>query len=172
MLKLTVKMRRFVDGLLLSNGLNFKAAALRAGYSQNSEDALAVQAHRLAHDSRIQAALQEETERRLKSGQLMASRVLLDIANNEGYSPSDRLKAASSILDRTGHSPVQKHQVEHKHVIDEEEAVAQITRLCGLMGLDPKKLLGNVPTIEGQAEDVSDVEEYTEKSEEGLEGLW
>lgn len=172
MLKLTPKMRRFVDSLLVSDGVNFTRAALDAGYSQNSMEALAVTAHRLAHDTRIQAAIQEETARRLKSGQLMASRVLIDIAKNESVEPKDRLKAVNSILDRTGHSAVQKHETTVKHTMDEGEIVGRITQLCTLMGLDARKMIGRTLQIEGQAEEITEPEQYdAEGSTEGLEDV-
>lgn len=173
MLRLTTRMRKFVDSLVISDGLNFTRAAIDAGYSQNSPEALAVQAHRLAHDTRIQEAIKEETARRLKSGGLLASRVLMDIARNETFSPGDRIKAVNSILDRGGHSAVQKHETTVHHVMDEEEVVGRIKHLCSMMGLDARMLIGRALYIDGELEELPEPEQSDEEegSTEGLEDV-
>lgn len=137
---LTPKMRAFVQAMLDLGMTNHTRCAMIAGYSAASEGALRVAGHRLAHDERVQAAIQEEAGRRMKSGAIMATNVLQTIAETQGH--KDQLKAALAILDRSGLHAVSESRQTHEVVFDEKGAVVKIVELCKLTGQDPQKLLG------------------------------
>lgn len=158
----TDRMRAFVYAMLDSGCSNHFLAAKSAGYIGN-ENTLRVTAHRLAHDERVQAALQEEARRRLMTGSILAVNALLDIVSNPAH--KSRLQAANSILDRTGLHGLIEQKVTHEHTIDDKKAIARIRELALTLGVDPVKLLGTVGVVDA---------EFTEipaATDEGLEDL-
>ena len=139
--------------------------AAAAGYSAGPEgsSALRVTAHRLAHDEKIQAAIQEEARRRMKAGSIMAASVLLNIAGNPAH--KDQLKAATQLLDRSGLHALSEHKVTVENTpADEKAMVARITELAKKLDIDPKKLLGERGIV-------VDAEYEIVESGDGLEDL-
>lgn len=148
------RMRRFVIALLELGGIDNTRAARLAGYLGN-ERGLRVQAHALAHDSRILEAIDEEARRRLHSGTIMAVSVLLQIAAGKiSAKVSERLKAVDMMLNRVGISEKTEHTVKVENVGTTDEAMLRrIVHLAGQSGMDPIKLLGfnpGLPIVEAE----------------------
>lgn len=158
------RQRAFVIALLENGDNNHTRAAQDAGFAAGSQNSLRVQAHRLAHDPGIQAAMDEEARRRLNSGKIMAVSSLLTLAKSAAKD-SDKLKAIEMVLNRTG----LPNQSEHKVTVNDvsktdEEMIARIELLAGKLGIDATKLLGHDRPA------VIDVE-FTEVAEHDATGL-
>ena len=163
MRSLSPHMRRFVMCLLEHGGDNYTRAAIAAGYATSGAAAVG---SRLAHDERIQDAMEEEARKRLKSGALLATSVLLDTIRNPTVQTKDKLKAIDMVLNRVGLHPLTEHKVTHEHTVDDADLIAKVKRLSGELGLDAQKLLGNAGVIEGEFKEVSNA-----PLPAGLEGL-
>ena len=128
MLALPEQRRRFVIAYTQSVSGNATEAARLAGYSDSSEGAK-VAAHRLLHDERIVAAIQEWTERAVFGrGAYIGIQALIEIAADPEH--RDRFKAADSLADRTGFARQTNHQVrvenaDTRHTADLLEAIGQ-----------------------------------------------
>jgi len=150
--------RTFVSVYLEQGGANAERAAAAAGYG-GTAGSLAQAAHRLTHNLRVQAAMKEEAEKRLKAGSILASSVLIEIASDRMH--KDRFKAAVELLNRAGLIV----QTEHKVIVEDnrltDEIVQGIVAMAERLQIDPKKLLGSVPTTTAEPKDVVDAE-YTE----------
>lgn len=164
----------FVAALMEIGTNQYSRAAAMAGYSATNKNALAVTGHRLAHDVRIQAAIQEESRRRLTGALALASSVLVDVIENQKNRPSDRLRAVEMLFNRTGlHATTEQViAVTHK-TVDDDALEGRIIALAGQLGLDPARLLGPnskfgknplAPT------EILDLEDFS-PSAEGLEDL-
>ena len=138
----TDRMRNFVGAMLETGGVNHTRCAKLAGYTGTDEN-LRVTGHRLAHDERIQAAIQEEGGRRLKSGVGIAVAFLHEAIDNTTYSVKDRLRAAEMLLNRSGLPAVTEQKVKVEHTMSEGDIVKRIEMLANKMGLDPQKLIGD-----------------------------
>lgn len=93
--------RAFVIHFVMTGGANQAESAFQAGYgSGNSNNALAVTAHRLIRRPRILAALKEEAEKSMKTCVILATDVLRQIAMDPSH--RDRFKAAVELLNRSG----------------------------------------------------------------------
>lgn len=107
MRSLTPKMRAFVQAMVGNPGCNRSKAAEAAGYSATSAVGLRVTVHRLMHDERVLAAMDELTVNRLQSTTLVAAAALEQIISSRRTEDRDKLKAIGMVLDRTGHSATQ-----------------------------------------------------------------
>jgi phage terminase small subunit len=132
--------RRFVIALLETGASNNTVAAGLAGYG-GTEGSRRVMAHNLAHNPKVQAAIKEEADRRLRAGALLAASALVEIAGNPMH--KDRFKASVELLNRAGLIV----QTEHKVIVEDnrlsEEIEQGIIALSQRLGVDPTKLLGN-----------------------------
>jgi phage terminase small subunit len=164
MLALTEMQQRFVYALVEYGGDATKAAA-HAGYSKGNGNHQSVAAHRNMHDPRVLLAIREEADKRIRGGALLGASVLIELTK---YADKDsvRLKAAVELLNRTGLSFVQKHEVVHKDERSDRELEAYITLIARKHGLRPVELLGYDPEKEAIDADFEDV-----TGEEGLEDL-
>lgn len=147
MSRLNERQRRFVWALLDQRKRNLGMAARKAGYCVTSWGGQRVAGHRLSHDERVMAAIQEEASRRLESSAYMAADVLVQIASNPQESSKERRAAAIALLDRSGHGASQNINV-HKTVEDRTGAAmaARIEAFAKKLGMDPQGLLGvNAP---------------------------
>jgi hypothetical protein len=115
----------------LGYGAQVKAAK-RAGFgsSTSSAKSWSVIASRLAHDEKIQAAIREEDEKRIRASAPRALRALGRLIENPGH--KDHGRAIGMVMDRV-------HPAEQRHVLDvnvrvdhDAEAVAQLRMLKGL----------------------------------------
>lgn len=152
---LTDKQRRFVVNMLELGGGpgKYLDCAVRAGYS-GEKNSLAQTVHRLVHDEKIQNALQEEAKRRLKAGAVMAVSGLLQLAEEEGISPKDRLRAYEMILNRTGLPSQTEQKVTVEHRMSDHELVNRVQQLAKTLGIDPAKLLP-APVEEAEYVDIT-----------------
>lgn len=164
---LTDRMKMFVIATFASDSRGSATAAARlAGYKDNP-NALKVTAHRLAHDSRIQAAILEEASRRMQFGTAMATTVLHEILLDTGAAHKDRLKAAAMILDRGGLHAMTEHKVSVEHTMGRDEKLLKLADLALSHGLDPKTLLGSLTDVSPKEREVIEGKLLGKSTEEG-----
>lgn len=161
MARLRVRQRAFVMHLLDLGGRKNTEAARRAGYSGN-ENTVTVTAYRLTHDPLVLAAIKEEGEKRMHSGAILATSVLLEVAGDVLH--KDRVKAALAILDRIGLHAQSEHKVTVTNTGDEKAMVERITQLALQLGIEPQRLLGGPAPIDAEFVEVM-------TGTEGLEDL-
>ena len=99
MLALSPMMRRYVVMWCEHPNFGPKALAKAAGY-QGDDNCLAVTGHRVSHDKKVLAAMDEEASKRLRYGGVIGVAAVVKIALNEAH--KDHLKAALALMDRTG----------------------------------------------------------------------
>lgn len=161
MLALSEKQRLFVINMVELGGgpTKYAECARRAGYSPSDGD-MRQQVYKLVHSEKIQAALEEEAKRRLKTGMVQAVSGLLALAEKcQDTDPKVALKAYEAILNRTG-LPVQtekKVTVEHK--MSDKELMDRVGKLGHDLGVDISKLLPAPDVVEGEFVEVTPVEE-------------
>lgn len=165
---LTPERRLFVLTVLDAPTISYSAAYARCFPGAQSPGAIRVSAWRVAHDPRVLAAFQEEASKRLQAGAILGASVLIEIAQDPLH--KDRLKAASTLLNRIGLHEKTEHKTTVEHTLNSEQMIAEITTLAKTLGLDPAKLIGQnsphalaAPTIDAEFEEVG--------STEGLEDL-
>lgn len=142
MAALTKRQQSFVRAMLEVGGRagDYARCALAAGFT-GSPNVIRVTAHRLAHDTKVLAALKEEADKRIRSGALLGASVLLEIASDQMH--KDRFRAATELLDRSGLMVITEHKVTVDHSnSSEKEMVARIADMAAQLGIDPKRLLG------------------------------
>jgi len=159
------RQRKFVVAMLDGGGTKYSRYAQIAGYSGDAE-ALASTGHRLAHDTKILAAIQEEGIRRVRASVGMATSQLVTLAETAPLH-KDRLKAIEMILNRSGLHALTEHKVTVEHPTDPLSIVERIATLANKLGIDPKKLLGN----NAQTESAPVVDAEFTEVEAGTEGL-
>ncbi len=144
MTELSPMMRQFVLAILQTGCSQAKAAEL-AGYTGNAAT-LKATGWRLAHDDRVQAAIQEEARKLIRDTAGMAIGVIADIAQDRTLPPRDRLKAAVELLNRSGLHPHTEHHVTVERQRQQTTAalVERVRALAGHFGLDAPKLLAAV----------------------------
>jgi len=140
MKELTEPQRRFVTAYVENGGSNEADAAYRAGYGSTPGDCASI-ANRMLRAPRILTAIREEADKRLKSGAILASSVLVEIASNRMH--RDQYKAAVELLNRAGLVVEGVSRVIVEDHRTEEEIVRRIADLADKLGIDPKKLLGS-----------------------------
>lgn len=116
--------------------LNATEAALRAGYSENSAYA---QGHALLKNVEIQARItallderRAEQQRQFINANDQAIAALLDVVNNPRCAAQARVSAAVAILDRGGHSVVNKSLIKGEITYAElthEQRIERVTYL-------------------------------------------
>ena len=136
---LSPMMRQFVLALLQTGCTQAKAAEL-AGY-KGGPNTWKAMGWKLAHDSRVQAALHEEAQKLIRTTAVMAIGVVTEIAQDRAVNPKDRLKAALELLNRSGLHAQTEHRVTLERV-DDAAKIEQIRLLADRLGLDVTKLLG------------------------------
>lgn len=99
MLAISPNQRRFVVALLETGGTDETLAARMAGYG-GTDNATRVAAYRLAHNPKVQAAIREEADRRLRAGAVLGASAIREIAGDKFH--KDRFKAAVELLNRSG----------------------------------------------------------------------
>jgi hypothetical protein len=153
---LSERQQAFVMAMITLGTMNHIEAAKAAGYGQGTKYNIRFYAYRLAHDEKIQAAISEESSRRLNSGKPMAVAGLLKMAEDGDLEPQYRLKAFEMVMNRTGlHATTeQKVQMTYKDETS-EEMTKQITLIAQQLGVDASKLLG-APTVDAEFTEVKD----------------
>jgi phage terminase small subunit len=143
MLALSERRRAFVIKYLeMGVKANATEAARLAGYVD--DPTAKVSAHRLLHDERVIAAIQEEARKRLQAGTLVATAYVLEVITDEKADPKDRLKASLALMDRGGLPGQSEHQVTVTRKVDRAEVIADIRRVCASFGMDPAIALGRL----------------------------
>lgn len=148
MLALTERQQRFVLACLMTGRDNNAEHARMAGYI-GTPATIAVTGFRVAHDPKVLAAMLEEATKRMHSGVLLATSRLMHLAAN-AKEEKDQLKAISMILNRAGLHEKTEHKLTVKHETNEAEMLKQIERMAEFLGVDPKKLTGNVAILDGE----------------------
>jgi phage terminase small subunit len=133
--------RQFVFALIQSGCSQSKAAEL-AGYRGGPNTWKAV-GWRLAHDSRVQAAIHEEAQKLIRTTSVMAIKVIEDLASDRKVKPEVRLKAATELLNRSGLHAQTEHKVTVERHLDDQQLVNRIVGLARDLDLDPRQLLGS-----------------------------
>ena len=111
---LNERQRAFVEAMFdLGANATYVEAARRAGYPDDGGSSIRVQAHRLAHSDKVQAAFREEAERRVTALLPTAHGGIQAILANPSH--PDHFKAIKHTQALAGFSPTQKHEVVHKH---------------------------------------------------------
>ena len=163
MLALSPMMRRYVVMWCEHPNFGPKALAKAAGY-QGDDNCLAVTGHRVSHDKKVLAAMDEEASKRLRYGGAIGVAAVVKIALNEAH--KDHLKAALALMDRTGRHAMSEHKVvvDDKRPETKAELIAAIKRVAGEAGLDDgavQKLIGvdvgNV--VDAEFEEIPNVED-------------
>lgn len=131
--------RRFVIALCEQTHRDYSAAYRAAGYGAEEGVSLRNCASKMAHDERIQEALQEEAGRRLKALLPMALSRAEEILADPQH--KDSAKIALGVLDRSGLGAV----VQHQHIVglaDDTAMLARIKMLAERNGIPLENLLG------------------------------
>lgn len=165
----TDRMRHFVIAMhehSMAGDESPMRAAQAAGYSGNTFT-LAVTGHRLSHDSRIQAAMLEEGQRRLGALIPVAANTLAQLIR-EGK-PSQKLRAIGMVMNRAGLPEKTEHKVVVTHQLTEEEQIARIHYLANLAGVDATLLLGQAAVVELQQLDAETVPTVEAEFEEDFQ---
>lgn len=140
---LTKRKRNFVIALCSQVGRpNFSQAYRDAGYGGESQNATHVEAHRLAHDPRIQAAIMAWARATASTeGLLIATNALLEEASNP-QSPM-RIKAAEGILNRIGFHAKTEQVLTVERVEKPDDLTAQrLARVARKLGITLDELVG------------------------------
>lgn len=156
MLALNDRQRKFVLAVIAlgRDGIeNYAQAAREAGYSDHMERCK-VTGHILSHDARVQAALLEESKKRvILAASVIAMPVAVKIAMSEGVSARDRLRACEMLFNRGGMPAQTEHKVTVEHKAPRQ--IAELAaRLAAELGIDRERLIGlneaAAPVIEGE----------------------
>jgi phage terminase small subunit len=161
--------RKFVQALMNQGTRNATQAAAAAGYSQESQGSLRVQAHDLMHDEAVQEAIQEEARRRITTMLPLALETVASIMENPQEGGATRLKAATTVMDRSGVHAVSERINREEPLERDPDQVKRIMALAQILGVPIEQLLGrrlSHPTLM-----ITDAVEEPMTSMEGLEGL-
>lgn len=136
------KQRAYIDALFeVPPGRGAMVAAARVAGYQGDPHALTATANRLMRDPRIQAAIAEETKRRIRALGPASVSAITDIIADPLH--RDRLKASLAVIEKIEPSITRlQGEIHHTHeVIDHnKEAVAQLRTLQSL-GVAEDKLI-------------------------------
>ncbi len=109
MAALNERQRQFVYAMF-EPGRNYSDAARAAGYTD--EGGIRVQAHRLAHNPKVQAAMREEAENLIGGVLPLAHASMVDILKNPAH--QDHAKMIKHAQALAGITPTQRVEVHHK----------------------------------------------------------
>jgi len=139
------RQRMFVVALVDQGGRNASRAYREAGYTAANENVARVGAHRLSHDAAVQAAIREQSFKRMGAAGLAATSFLVDVLNSDdpNVKVGTKLKAAAMIMNRTGLHETTEHVVTTEKKLNEQEKIDRIILTAEKLGIDPKTLLGN-----------------------------
>jgi len=159
MAALTDLQRKFIYAMYQSPQQTPTEWARTAGYSDNGGSMIRVQAHKLWHDERIQAAILEEGQRLCRGVAPLALRTVMEIMTNPQELGSTRLRASEFFAVRGGVHTVTEQKVSHEIVLNDEQKIERLRVLEAKLGLDPGRLVGRTlalrkPAIEAEYEEV------------------
>lgn len=156
MRQLNDRQRRFVCALAVTGG-DHREAYVWAGYDCKNPNSQSAAASRLAALPYVEEAMKEEALRRLKGSAIMAVSTLVQIAGPRSVSKDkDKIAASIALLDRVkGFAGKTEHTI--IHALDEktaDELIDFIRLTAKENGLDANKLLGHMPVIDAEFEEV------------------
>lgn len=152
--------RAFVEYHVATGGRN-AGVAYMAAYPECTKEACRAAASRLMRDPRVLAAFREEADKRVQGHTILATDLLMTIAENPQH--KDQFRAIVEILNRAGMIVATRHEVEVTDNRSTEEIISLVKRLAEKANLPVEQLLGN----SSGAIDA----EFEELSNEGLEDL-
>jgi hypothetical protein len=127
--------------MVASGGRGGNAAACRAaGFAGTTPGSMKVIAHRVFHDPRMLAALDELGREFLRGGAPDAISVMFEIMGDQTH--KDRLKAAMCIINYA-HPAQTAHHVTVEHV-DDRRMVDFARKLATELGIEADKLVGRI----------------------------
>ena len=171
MRELSPSRQAFVEAVLLLGTDNFARAAEIAGYAAEGRTSLAVTAHRLAHNDKVQRAIQEESKRRMVGMLPLAIGHVRAIMENS-TSDNMRLRAAQTIMDRGGMAIQSEQKITIKREDNSGEQIERIVKLAKNLGLDPQALLGQYGVkVDAGGLVIEGTVEPADPGSEGLEDL-
>ena len=152
------RQRAFVIAFLQSGGQNATEAARQAGYEDSK--ATRITATRLAHDTAVQAAMLEESQRMLGAHLPLSTAFLVKVLSDDSPSVAmkDKLKAVDMIMTRTGMPAQTEHRVTVEHKMSEDQVKQRVLELAQKHGIPIENLLGS-DVIEGEFTEVPQPEE-------------
>jgi phage terminase small subunit len=141
MARLTELQRNYIKAQAAAPFANPTQWARMAGYSDHKRNAK-VQAQRLKHDPKLEAAAHEYAAHMMhRDGPVLAVAVMMRIARNDRH--PRQLHAAEAIADRIGLHRLSEHRVKVEHSDESAEAkVEKIKRIAALLGIPVASLLG------------------------------
>jgi phage terminase small subunit len=147
---LTRLQQRFVWAMVMTGGRDHTAAARMAGFSSASANGLRVTAHRLTHDPRVLAAIQEVGRQRLQNHLLLGAEVLIGIADGQyGAKASDRLKAIEMIFGRAGLPQVtEQHVLTVTETRSDAELLAEVDKKLAAVGMRISDIIKKPVTVD------------------------
>jgi phage terminase small subunit len=141
--------------LMASGAKSAAECARQAGYEDNgsiwdnSKSGVRVTAHRLAHDPKVQEAIEEATRATLQGLAPIAVKHARMILEDRKHPYHGRMIEA--VLDRTGFFARSEHVMKVEHAVDERAMMELARKLAAENGIDVKRLLGEgVKQIEGE----------------------
>lgn len=146
------EMRRQFVWHYCQNGGNDHAAYRSAGYQAVTEEGERISIFKLMHSPDILAAIGELGHHMVTKLSIPALAAVGQIVNDPNH--KDRLRAAMTVLDRTGFAS--EHKVTVEHISTDAEMVARVKLMAEEMGVDPEKLLGRsrAEAIDGEFTEV------------------
>ena len=160
MLALNELQRRYVLAVVDNPSITHWKAAEAAGYGvggeastdQKRRDNQRAIGSRLAKNPRVIAAMHEEMGKRLQIGGMIGIMGLIALAKQPAH--KFHVRACEALADRAGFVAVQRHEVKVQEVAPSREAMeVRVRELCGMLGIDPGRLLGGPKVIEGEAQE-------------------
>lgn len=142
----TDRMRAFVYVYVQQGGRDHRRAYLAAGYKASTENVVGVECHKLLHDERIQAAIREESLKRMGGSAMAAASFLAGLLESDDpkVKTRDKMQAASMILNRVGLHETTEHKVTVKKEMNAQDKIDAAIALAKSLNLDPALLLGNI----------------------------
>lgn len=157
--------RAFVVALLDVDATRgrYTEAARRAGFDQNPA-ALQVTAFRMAHDTRVQEAVQEEARKRLNSNLPLALKAAEDILLDTNH--KDRALMVKTVFDRTGLHGITETKHTHEFIGDDAALLQRAVILAERLGIPIAQLIGRSAALKLTGPQVQEAEFVEVKKEE------
>jgi phage terminase small subunit len=156
----SLRPKQIMFARLVAAGFSYVAAAKMAGYAYKSEASARNHGSELASDPRIAELVRTFTAALLKSTAPAALAALSKVMTSDTAKDSDKVKAASKIIDKTvptltRHETEGHLQVDHQHHIDAgSPTLAELYRRAGVE--PPAHLIeARAPVIDAEFEDVT-----------------
>lgn len=158
MAALVPRQRRFVETYLAQGGKHLERAYIEAGYTGDGIS-LRMHARALINSEKVQAALLEESRKRLVTHGPAAIETVLEVMNDPTTSKKDRLSAADRILNRGGLHARTEHIVQQTHTLDLAALTNKAKLLAAELGVDISSALPAMkalpaPAVDAQFEDI------------------